>query len=275
MTLAGGDRLAGKAVDADGGDVALRLDFLGEKSAPVKFKLSAIARYEPARTSASKDEEKDTTDENGEKEKPRRFGAPHGVLLQSGETFRARLLSLDDKTVVFGLASGTMLKLPRETLRKVELIPATRTPGEALPPTALAPDDKPGVNFKTKPSANNPAAPQPETEEKKDPANNPAQGAAGIDDAEIVSVDPQAHEITTKDKDGEMTMSLAGIKALIFPAHPNAGVAAKKRGWTLALREGSRFDADVTRITPKEITADIAGGTVSLLAETVESGARK
>ena len=138
----------------------------------------------------------------------------------------------------------------------------------------MAPDEKPGVEFKTKPLLDNPAAPQPK-EEKKDPAHNPAQGLPRMDNAEIVSIDPQTHELTVKDDDGEMTMNLAGIKTLVFPPNPNAGAAAKKRAWSLTLREGSRFDADILKITPKEITAEMAGGTVLLPAETIEAVERK
>lgn len=272
VTLPAGDRIVGKPVAAENDAVALKAEFLGDQAAPLTFKLSALSRYEPARGAENKDAEK--TGENGEKEKPRRFGTPHGVLLQSGETFRARLLALDGKTAAFGLSGGALLKLPRETLRKIELIPKRPEPNEVPAPTAMAPDEKPGVEFKTKPLLDNPAAPQPK-EEKKDPAHNPAQGLPRMDNAEILSIDPQTHELTVKDEDGEMTMNLAGIKTLVFPPNPNAGAAAKKRAWSLTLREGSRFDADILKITPKEITAEMAGGTVLLPAETIEAVERK
>jgi len=274
ISLLSGERLAGKAADADTDVVGLRTEFLGEKAEPLKFKLDAIKRYEPPRTIERKDDTAKNGAEENDKPKRRRFGAPHGILLQSGESFRARLLSIDEKWAVFGLAGGAMVKLPRETLRKIELITPHTEAGEAPPPIAVAADEKPGVEFKTKPVGNNPAAPQ-NPPEKKDPDRNPAQGLPRMDDAEVVSLDPETRELTVKDENGEMTLSLAGVKSLVFPANPNAGTVAKKRGWRLTLREGSGFDAEILRITPTDITAEMAGGLVVMEAESVEAVERR
>jgi len=268
VVLVSGDRLVGKAVEAPAESIAIRAEFLGDKAEPLTIKLSAVAFYEPARGVPV-----DPVAKSDEQPKPRRFSLAHGVLLQSGETFRAHLFALDEKIAVFGLARGAMLKLPRETLRKIELIPEPTPPGEAPSPTVVGKDEKPGVASKTKPQFNNPAAPLPK-EEKKDPDKNPAQGVA-FQEAEIVSVDPDAHELTIKDDLGPMTVGLATIKALIFPPNPNANAQAKKRGWILTLREGSRFEADVLKITPTDISAEMAGGLVVLPVEAVELVGRK
>ena len=273
VATSGGDRLVGKALDGAKNSIALKVDFLGEQAEPIVLNLALVSSYEPARGQEAKVADA-LGDRKNDAPRPRRFGLSHGVLLQSGETFRAHLFALDDTIAVFGLARGAVLKLPRETLRKIDLSPEPTPPGEASAPTAVAPDEKFGVEFRTKPRFNDPAVPQPK-EEKKDPANNPAQGLPRMDNAQIVRVDPETHELTAKDYDGEMTMNVAGIKALVFPPNPNAAARDKKRAWTLTLREGSHFDADLLRIGALDISAEMAGGTVLLPADTVSRIERK
>lgn len=280
-----GERISGTPRPSDGHSVAMKLPWLGETGEAVTLALDEIKRFEPARVSslAKKDEKTDEAKKTPEEIKKEKFKrrlhsiSPHGVMLQSGEAFRARLMALDEKEALFWLAKGVEIKLPRSAVKIIDLLPdyARENKEEPGPPVGVAANEKPGVLLKRKTGAGQPAAPLPPQEDTSDPKKYTAQGVDRVDDIEVTGVDPNTWMLLFKDDNGnESEIGMTGIRALVFPAAKEAD-APQKRAWTLTLREGSRFDINVTRIFTDHIEADMAGGTVKLPADVVESVERK
>jgi hypothetical protein len=284
--LGNGERLAGglAAAQREGG-VALRPEFLDEKAAAIEAALETIERFEPARTveQSAKDDPKQSKEARAARRLP--AGAPHGVLLQSGESFRARLLALNAQEALLVLAGGVEMKLPRPLLRKVDLAPPQPEPGEMPAPTTVAEDEKPGVDFKRREQPtkvdgkkDEPKKEEPKADEKarkKDPLQT-TQELQRMDNAEVVAMDALAGELTIKDEYGEMTIGLPPVKTLVFAKDPNAPRAGPKfRDWALTLRDGSQFEIELKTIAPDGITAEMAGGVLRLPLDVVESAARR
>ena len=271
--LTSGERLSGKVASATEREAAkdglkMQSEFLDEKTPQVEIGLDDIERFEPARAPAQK-----------EAKKPPVFGRANGVLLQSGESFRARLLSLNEKEVLFVLPGGVELKLPRQTLRKIDLYPARPEPGEPAAPTALAADEKPGVDFMNRQGTE--APPDNDKNKDKEKNKNPnvlnsTQALKRIDNAEILRMDMAERELTINDDGGEWTIGAALVKTLVFPENPAAKKAQPRfRDWVLILREGSRFEIAIDSITGDGINAEMAGGVVKLPGEVIESVERR
>lgn len=288
--LASGERLAGqvKAATLEKG-LQLQPEFLPPGAAPVQIALDEIDRYEPARQTAA--QVKGVIGEDKPKKRAS-LGAPHGVLLQSGESFRALLAKLDANDAQFMLPGGAELKLPRAMLRKIDLAPAAPEPGELPAPVAVAENEKPGVDFRRRDDAKDKAArdgdkpvdkpedkpakngekPKPEDKPKKVDVLQTTQELQPMPDVKIVDADMFSGDLTIEDENGPWTIGLAPVKTLVFPPDPNAKKAAPKfRDWILTLREGSRFEIVLTGISPEAISAEMAGGAVALPSHVVDS----
>jgi hypothetical protein len=97
-----------------------------------------------------------------------------------------------------------------------------------------------------------------------------------MDDVEVIGVNPVESELTIRDKLGEMTIGLPMVQTLVFrPAEKIPTTGPKFRDCILVLYEGSRFEVFLRRITPEEITAEMAGGTVRLPSRVVTEVQRK
>jgi len=264
-----GERLVGALVRAAGGrkdTLALRPIFVPDTEPAWDVPLDEVQRFEPPAPDASPANAAD-----GPPAPRKRAGPGHAVLLQDGEQFRAHLAKLDREAATFVLAGGVELKLPRGALRKLDLYPERAAPGETPPALALAKDEKPGVEFKQKLTGQNPASPQKEPEKKE--ANHPAAGLPRMDNAEIVALDTLRGELVVDPKDGagEWPIDLLSARFLVFPPATKVPGPAAARGWTLVLRQGSRFDANLKELGEGFITAEIAGGTATLPFSVVES----
>ncbi|HEY3321471.1 MAG TPA: hypothetical protein VGP72_13450 [Planctomycetota bacterium] len=311
--LASGEHLCGQITDASAEKgVSLRPAFLNEKTAAVPLSMDDIERFEPARpvapvapASVPADKDASTTDK---KDKLLSLGTPHGVLLQNGESFRAFFLKLDDKEALFMLPGKTELRLPRQTLLKIDFAPETPESGELPPPVELGKDEKPGVDFTRrdqnrdrKEAAPGPPLPREEeglgvrgqgAAEKKeapnaDPKAEPKKKPQGLDlqstqelqpmpNVEIQAADMFEGELTVKDENGPWTFGIAQVKTLVFPKDPKAQNARPKfRAWILTLRNGSRFEVALIALTPEAVTADMAGGVVTLPYRVIDSLERK
>ena len=286
--LASGERVAGQltAAAVDKG-LALRPEFLDAAAEPVRIAWLQIERFEPAH------EERPAVKEADEDSKEKRvtLGTPHGVLLQSGESFRARLLKLDEQNVLFLLPGRVELKLPRKVLRKIDLAPPAPEPGDAPPPVAVAEDEKPGVDFRRKdeakpdgpaqqkkdaPPQKKDAPPPPEEKPKKKDVLQTTQQLQRMDNVEILEADMLEGDLKIKDEGGEWTIGLAPVRTLVFPKDPQPQVGqAARRDWVLILREGSRFEVSLKELTPESLSADMAGGTVTLPLQVIEAVERK
>ena len=289
--LTSGERIAGKMLPAPAskGDAKpeetlwIAPEFLSAKNPPLQIAATEIERYEPPLEFENSD-------------KPRKFmGTPHSVLLQNGECFRARLMKMDEKGVVFLLPGGVELALPRSFIRKVELQPAKVEPGELPPPTTVKDEEAPNVDLKTReeatgdPDKKDSAAEKDKEKEKekekekdkdkeqdKKKENTPAPAISHMDNAEVVEVDPEQSLVTIRDEDGDLPIGLPMIKSFVLPKDPNAAKANPKfRDWILTLREGSRFEIVLLAITPDGVTAEMAGGTVVLPSHVIESVQRQ
>ncbi|MCW8129192.1 MAG: hypothetical protein KIS92_02300 [Planctomycetota bacterium] len=275
-----GDRLIGHPAPVPGGAkdrVAVRPLFLAQGDPAWEIPLAGLTRWEPGVPDLLEQALAVKPGEGEEKEprRVRRIGPPQDVLLQNGEAFRAHLVKLDKDEVVFDLAGGAELKLPRGVLRKIDLYPEAEVPGEAPAPLSVAADEKPGVEFKKKMVARNDAAPQPEPE-KKDPEHNPAAGMPRMDNAEILGANAETNELVVDPKDGggAWPIDLATARYLVFPPAAAAG-GGEKHEWLLTLRQGSRFAVSVVAIGEKDVTASFAGGTIVLPGRVVDALARK
>jgi len=277
--LSSGERLAGtvEAAALEEG-IKLRADFQDTAAA---ISLEEIERYEPARQLEESAKKEDTLEEKKEKAKRMLFGSPHGILLQSGESFRALFLKLDDKTVRLMLPGRVELELPRQTLRKIDFHPTAADPGELPGAVSVADAEKPGVDFRRKekpegekvdaPPADPKAEAKPEKKVKKDLLQG-TQELEAMPDAKILEADMLTGDLTIEDENGPWTIGLAPVKTLVFPKDQNVRKAPPKfRDWVLTLREGSRFEIVLTGISVKEITAEMAGGTVILPSHVVDS----
>ncbi|MCY3021790.1 MAG: hypothetical protein NTW87_22495, partial [Planctomycetota bacterium] len=285
VRLSSGERLAGQLADAalDRG-MAFRPEFLDENAAPAQVATDEIERFEPARTEApaAGAPEFGPAVRFAPLTRPG-LGTPHGILLQSGEGFRARLLKLDDANVLFLLPGGVELKLPRQVLRKIDLLPEAPDPGELPAPTAVAENEDPGVDFKRREAPKkDEGAPKPEPKEKaeekkkKKDVLQTTQELEPLKNAEILEADLRTGDLKIKDENGEWTIGMAPVRTLVFPKDPNAKPAAAKfRDWVLTLREGSRFEIALRGITPETITAEMAGGTVTLPLHVIDSIERR
>ena len=206
-------------------------------------------------------------------------GTPHGVLLQSGESFRARLLKLDEIDVLLQLSDGVELKLPRGALRKLDLQPTPPGPGEAPAFVTVGENEKPGIKIRSHRAATPQGDPNPEPE--KDPVQKGEAGAEsksddGFENAEVVSADPTKGELTIKDDAGEWTIGFPLAQTLVFSKDPNALIAkARFRDWVLTLREGSQFEISVLSITRHQLVAEMVGGVVTLPWQVIESIQRR
>ena len=261
--LASGDRLVGTFNIGSGAEqsVKMKLEVLDENAPAVDLALDEIQRIEPAQVQAAVS-------------KRTVVGTPHGVLLQSGETFRAFLLKLDEKEVVFLFPGGAELKLPRATLRKIDLHPAATEAGAAPAPTEVAADEKPGVDFINRKKQDDPKADPPDA--KKTDVLQTTQAMKAMQNAEVVSLDMEAKELTIKDADGDWTISPALARTLVFAENPAAKKAQVKfRDWLLTLRDGSRFEISLVSLTPESATAEMVGGTAVLPVSVIESIERK
>lgn len=208
---------------------------------------------------------------------PRRVhaGAPHAVLLQNGEYFRAHLAKLEKDRAVFALAGGAELALPRALLRKIDLYPDATPPGETSVTLKVAESEKPGVEFKQKLISGNEAAPQREFEKKA--PNHPAAGLPRMDNAEILQANYETNELIVDPKDGggAWPIDLNTARFLVFPHDANAAAGGPQHAWTLVLRQGSRFDASLVTLNERELVAEFAGGKVTLPLGLIEALIRK
>jgi hypothetical protein len=308
LWLTSGERLAGKLAAPPKGvapsedHLLFSPEFLDSKQPPVKIPASEIERYEPPVTAEAS------------LKTLKYMGTPHAVLLQNGECFRARLMKMNEQTVVFVLPGGVELELPRAVIRKVDLQPAKTEPGELPAPITVGADDKPNVDLKTKeeskqsekekkdpaaekPKEEKPKEEKPKEEKPKDPKDakdpkdpkdpneskdpkaddrNPAPPVSHMDNAEVVEVDPEQGLVTIRDEDGDLPVGLPSIKSFVLPKDPNAAKFAPKfRDWILTLREGSRFEIFLMAITPEGVTAEMSGGTVVLPSHVIESVQRQ
>lgn len=291
--LASGERLSGDLSAAAMDSFKFSPEFLAKDAKPVSIGIAEIDRFEPQRSAppvpAKRGESTAPPPADAEKKTRRAgLGAPHGVLLQSGETFRAMLLKIDEKDALFMLPGGVELKLPRTLMRKIDLAPPIPEPGDLPAPITVADDEKPGVDFRRKeapkpdPAAGEMKDPEKEQAEKEKAEKDKKKGSdllhttqelARMDNVEIVSLDLLAREITTRDDGGgDFTIGLAPVRTLVFPKDPNAKRAAPKfRDWILTLREGSRFEITLTAITSESITVEMASGTVTLPMHVIDS----
>ncbi|HYF48203.1 MAG TPA: hypothetical protein VEJ63_02285 [Planctomycetota bacterium] len=263
--LSSGEQIVGVlvagAAEASAGDAALRIapEFLDPKAEPASLPLIEIERYDPPQIAAVEKIERTWR------------GTPHGVLLQNGDTFHARLLKLDEKEVLFGLPGGVEMKLPRDVLRKIELQAPDVLPGTPTPPVVVAGDEKPGVDFRKRNTDPAKKDPKPPEGEKKPEGPNPAAGLPRMDDVEIVGADPAKGELTVRDDAGDFDIGFNMARTLVFKPNPEAAKPNPKfRDWTLQLREGSRFDVFVTSIGEKTISVEMAGGSVTLPVHVIE-----
>ena len=253
----------------------MRPEFANARAAAVELGLDAIERFEPAREVPNAAVQQP---EEGAKKRTV-LGTPHGVLLQSGESFRACFLKLNEKEVLFMLPGGVEMKMPRGALRKIDLQPPAPEPGELVAATSVAENEKPGVDFirreePKKEGAENKAEPPPEEKKKKDVLQS-TQALQRMDDVKIVEADILANELTTEDENGPWTIGLAPVRTLVFPKDPNAQKAAPQfKDWVLTLREGSSFEISLKAISAENITAEMAGGTVSLPLHVIDSISR-
>jgi len=283
-----GERLIGQLSGASLADgLSLRPEFLDEGAAPVQTPLDEAERFEPPYASAPTEPGKAAAPEA----KALRVlaGTPHGVLLQGGECFRARLLKLDASTALFMLAGGAELKLPRAVLRKLDLEPAAAAPGEQSAPVVVLEDEKPGVSFRRKegakseipkkaegPAEKAKAEPEEKLEhspkKKKKDVLQTIQELEPMPNVEIIEVDMLTSELTIKDANGEMTIGMAPVKSLVFSKDPHAQPAGpRSREWVLALREGSRFQVALTALSVEALTVEMTGAQVILPWGTIES----
>jgi len=267
------ERLVGTLVRAAGGrkdTLALRPLFVPDSEPAWDVPLDEIQRFEPpALVSAAANREA------GPPTPRKRAGPVHAVLLQDGTQFRAHLAKLDRETAFFVLADGVELKLPRGALRKVDLYPERAAVGERPADLTLTKDEKNGVEFKQKLRGNNLAPPQQEPEKKE--ANHPAAGLPRMDNAAIVGLDTARGELVVDPMDGagEWPIDLLSAHFLVFPPTAKAPGATTVGDWTLVLRQGSRFDANLKELGEGLITTEIAGGTATLPFAVVESLERK
>ncbi|HYG78483.1 MAG TPA: hypothetical protein VEK08_26015 [Planctomycetota bacterium] len=279
--LNSGERLAGQVAGAalESG-ILLQTDFMpAEKRTAIPFE--DITRYEPARQmdEPKKDEGADKTEKM--QAKGVSFGTPHGVLLQSGESFRALFIKLDEKEVHFLLAGRVRLSLPRKTLRKIDFYPPAPDPGEPAAGISVGENEKSGVDFRRKDDQKppeKPADPKVAADEKppeKKPKADVLQGTQELQpmpDVKILEADILTGDLTIEDDNGPWTIGLAPVKTLVFPKDQSAKKAAPRfRDWLLTLREGSCFEIVLTGITPEGITAEMAGGTVTLPSHVIDS----
>jgi hypothetical protein len=280
--LASGERLAGrvKAATLEKG-MQLQPEFFPAGSAPVQIAADEIDRYEPARQTP----EQAKGIIGGEKTKKRAsLGTPHGILLQSGESFRALFVKIDENDAQFMLPGGAELKLPRALLRKIDLNPAPPEPGELPGPIAVAENEKPGVDYRRrddnkkegdkkegdKKEGEKKEGEKPDDKKKNDVLQTTQELKAM--EGKIVEADIFSGDLTIEDDNGPWTVGIALVKTLVFPPDPNAKKAVPKfRDWVLTLREGSRFEIVLTGISPDAIAAEMAGGSVALPSHVVDS----
>jgi len=274
VLLRSGERLSGVVTDETKAGFKLQCEFLGGQSQPVEILFSELECYEPPLAADA-----------GEKVQPQKQSLLHGVLLQNGETFRARFVKLDDKEAVFILPGEASLKLPRQLLRKIDLLPEITAADEAPQPTVVGADEKPGVEFK--PKAGGAAV----VEEKQPPGTNGPAKSANRADGEIIAADAAAGDLTVRDKTtGDFSFGFALAKTLIFApvvTPPVSGdtipIAAqsghvpgnKSKGWLLCLREGSCFEAALKALSPYAITVELCGGEVVVPLKVVDCLKRK
>jgi len=283
------ERLTGKLSGASlANGFALRPEFLDEKAAPFQAPLDEVERFEPAYVNEPADSKRAAAPEG--KTARGLAGAPHGVLLQSGDCFRARLLKLDAASALFLLPGGAELKLPRSILRKIDFDPPATEPGELPVPVTVAEDEKPGVDFRRREEPKKEAPKKEEVpaasakderkdglgdstgKEKKKNVLQTHQDLEPMPNVEILEADILTSELTIKDANGEMTIGMAPVRTLVFPFIPQPQPAGPRRGeWVLTLREGSRFEIALTALTVETLTIEMAGGTVTLPWQVIES----
>jgi hypothetical protein len=275
VELLDGGALAGELLAASlEAGLSLRPDFLPENAAPLNVPWAAVCAFTPARQAAPGEAAKDEDPEAAKRKAllERAMGRVHAVLLQNGAQFRALFIRLGETDCEMLLHGGVKLTLPRSLLRKIDLRP------EGTEPLKVAEGEKPGVEFRRRKRAKDPAdgdAPKDPPKDEKD-----AKGAKGeigekgasvlestqelkrMDDVKIVAVDLTAGELTTDDGNGDWTISLQPVKELVFP--PLAAEAERKAapGWVLTLADGNRFDVDPTALSAEALTVSLAGGTV-------------
>jgi hypothetical protein len=262
--LTNGEIVVGAPAAGKDGGLSVRPEFLAADAAPFEIALTDVERYEapwkPSAPVAKKGAGSDTKTEPP-------IALLHDVILQSGERLRTRLVSLDEREAVLLLGHGAQLTLPRATLRRINVLRPRQLLAGYIPEEPKQ-DEKPGVELFTKADLVNSAAPQA-TDEPVDPKNNPAQGLQRLDDVAVVSYTRTSHEITLKDENGEFSFDMRGVKAIVFAAAP--ATPARQGHWTLRLRDGPSFVAELLELAPEQIVVEIAGGKVVIPVDKVDS----